>query len=389
MTKKRCWILDAGWQRTRGLIRHPVSSIQYRVIVKHPDKRASIFGRALGTILVFWLVATNLALADAEQDWRKIVELDAMPKVEIKTAEQAQELALQRLDLQEKAIRAFLAGHPADAHAFEGWMRLSHLLAIRSDLQSKPEAYAEALRILDDLESRGATPRGKLPDVAFARITLLMHHTPKPDPAARESLMAYVRKFQTDYPADHRTGDLLAEMATLYDLQPQKKRELLNEALPYAGDDELKQRIHDDLKRLDMLGKPLALKFNSVQGEAVDVAAYRGKVVLVYFFAGWSIPSQQGLVELKRIAEVFPKNKFQVIGISLDQSRPALLGALGRLGVDWPVAFDGKGWESPLARSLGINILPTAWVLDRGGNLRTLNALDNTEAVIRFLVEEK
>ena len=62
---------------------------------------------------------------------------------------------------------------------------------------------------------------------------------------------------------------------------------------------------------------------------------------------------------------------------------------MGKGKIDFPVYFDGKGWESPLARSLGINALPTAWVLDRSGNLRTLNAMNSTEAIITQLLQEK
>ena len=72
-------------------------------------------------------------------------------------------------------------------------------------------------------------------------------------------------------PTDHRNGALLAEMASAYDSEPQKKRDLLNEALRYADTAELKARINDDLKRLGMLGRPLKLKFDSVQGDAIDL----------------------------------------------------------------------------------------------------------------------
>jgi tetratricopeptide (TPR) repeat protein len=335
------------------------------------------------------LLAPAIAFADAEQDWQKIIALDAAPKATVQNAEQAQQLALQAIAQQEKALRVFIATYPNGEHSFEAHLRLAHLLVIRGDLQSRPEAYSEAERIYDTLEKQPSTPREKLSAVAYARITMFMHRAPNPDSATRENLVAYVRKFQRNYPQDHRAAALLAEMATLYDTQPKKKRELLEEALAIADKESLKQRINDDLRRLSMLGKPLALKFDSVQGAPVDVAACRGKVVLVYFFAGWSRPSAQGLAEVKRIAGLFSEKKLQIIGVSLDNTREALIAALGKLGVNWPVAFDGKGWEGELVRSLGINALPTAWLLDRNGNLRTLNALDSTEAAIRALIEEK
>ena len=65
-------------------------------------------------------------------------------------------------------------------------------------------------------------------------------------------------------------------------------------------------------------------------------------------------------------------------------------GILQELGFR-PVAFDGKGWESPLVRSLGINSLPTLWIVDRKGNLRALNARTDREAsaLIAQLLRER
>jgi len=335
------------------------------------------------------LLISNSAFADAEQDWQKIVALDIGPKGEAQTREQARKLMLEHFDQQDHALKLFISTYPGNAHVVEAWLRLSHLLAVRCDLEGKPEYYTAAHKILDKLETDPATPREKLPDVAYARITLLMHHTPNPDGLQRDALMSYVRKFQKDYPNDHRSADLLAEMASLYDSDPKEKRELLDEAMRYAADDATKQRINDDFKRLALLGRPVELKFDSIQGEAIDPSKYHGKVVLVYFFANWSPPSVLGLVEVKRIADQFPKSKFLVIGISLDKTKESLMATVSKIGLDCPVYFDGKGWESPLARSLGINALPTAWVLDRSGDLRTLNAMNNTEAIITQLLQEK
>ena len=91
---------------------------------------------------------------------------------------------------------------------------------------------------------------------------------------------------------------------------------------------------------------------------------------------------------VRQLAEEFSRDKFQPIGISLDEKREALDELLRANKIDWPVHFDGKGWESPLARSLGINTLPTIWIFDRAGNLRTLNARDNSETVVRQLLQE-
>jgi len=339
-------------------------------------------------VILAILVIPVMARADADADWKAIVALDGGPGGNAQDREDARRLLIQHFDRQEHALRSFIAAYPADPHNFEAHMRLSHLLAIRSDIEGNPAYYAAARKVLDDLEKPGAGPADKLADVDYARITLFMHNMLTPDTRERDALMAYVRKFQKDFPADHRVGALLAEMATLYNSDPETQRGILEDAMRYADNNALKSRINDDFKRLAMLNRPLDLKFDSIQGASVDVARYKGKVVLVYFFANWATPSVMALPELKRMSDELPRGKFQMVGISLDKTREALDTTLKRTGIDCPIFFDGKGWESPLVRSLGINAIPAAWLVDREGNVRSLDAIDRTEALIRSLIEE-
>ena len=335
------------------------------------------------------LTTPHAARADALEDWNAITALDDGPKGDAGTRDQARKLMIQHFDEQQRDLQLFIAKYSADSHNFDARMRLSHLLAIRSDLEGKPVYYKQSVAILDDLDRQPGLTPARQADVAYARITLYMHNTMNPDDRARASLTNNVRKFQKDFPGDHRIGGLLAGMASLYDSDPKTKRAMLDEATRYADSDALRQRINDDLKRLAMLGRPPGVKFTSVQGEAIDIAQYKGKVVLVYFFAGWARPSVAALPELQRYSTEFPKTKFQLVCISLDKSREALDATLAKTHLDCPVYFDGKGWESPFARALGINALPTAWLVDRTGNLRSLNALNSTEALIKGLVQEK
>ena len=50
---------------------------------------------------------------------------------------------------------------------------------------------------------------------------------------------------------------------------------------------------------------------------------------------------------------------------------------------------DGKGWESPVVRDLGINGLPTVWLLDGKGRLRSLNALEGAAGKARQLFTDR
>jgi hypothetical protein len=72
--------------------------------------------------------------------------------------------------------------------------------------------------------------------------------------------------------------------------------------------------------------------------------------------------------------------------VSLDTERAPIEGFILSRKIAWPVICDGKSWDSPIVRPLGINTLPTVWLLDREGRLRSLNGLVNTVAQVREMI---
>ncbi len=334
-----------------------------------------------------FLIASALAGtafgAGVEEDWGRVTILDAGPQN--RSGTDARSAALAHLDAQEKALRDFLGAHPQDSHAFEGRLRLSRLLQIKGSIQGSPKSIEEGRRLLDQLDAGATTPEQRV-EVDFARVTLLMRSMRAPTPESRERLHEAARRFQRAHPDDRRLPALLAEVAALFSLQPKTMRALLLEAEPNARDEDLKGRIADDLKRLDLLGQPLPFQASGLNGKPIDLAELRGSVVLLVFFARWSPPSLEALDSLKRTVAQMPNSGVRVVAMSLDPKPEPVSELLRERNLSWPVAFDGKGWESPLIRSLGINALPTVWLLDKQGRLRSLNALESTSSQVRQLL---
>ena len=344
-------------------------------------RRAWFLGAALG-----WMAATAHA-GTADADWKDVTALDAGPQQRAESNTAVRALVVAHLQRQETALRTFLNRHAADSRAFEARMRLARLLQLRGDFEDSPALRAEGRRLLEAL-ARTATPEQRA-EVDFAEITLRMREMRQPTEARREALLAAVRAFQTAHPADRRLAALLTETATLFDAQPRTKEALLTDAQRLASDEELRSRIADDLRRVRMLGSKISLSFTSVQGRAVRLEELRGAPVLVIFFAGFSPPSTAALAAVQRSLAELPAGSVHVLGISLDPSRNACLALLKARGLAWPVACDEKSWESPVVRGFGINALPTVWLLDREGNLRALNALEDTAAKVRALSPER
>ena len=135
-----------------------------------------------------------------------------------------------------------------------------------------------------------------------------------------------------------------------------------------------------------MVGQPVPLRFEPADGDPVDVADHRGKAVLLVFFAAYSPPAVEAVLNLQKASQSLPGDQVQFIGISLDTKPEPLEGFVESQKIKWPIICDLKGWESPLVRSLGINSLPTVWLLDREGRLKSLNALESTATQVKEVV---
>lgn len=123
-----------------------------------------------------------------------------------------------------------------------------------------------------------------------------------------------------------------------------------------------------------LVGKK-AMDFNvkDLDGNDLSLEKYRGNVVLLDFWAVWCKPC---IAEMPNVKGVYEKHKdanFQIIGISLDQSREKLIGYLEKEGITWPQFFDGNGWENWVAQMYGINSIPRMYLIDGDGIIRKAN----------------
>ena len=330
------------------------------------------------------LLATVVFATDADTSWQSITELDGGPKTKARTQTEARQIAVSHMAAQERALRTFLSEHGADPRSFEARLRLSRLLQIRADFEKSDKLRAEAKQWLDAAE-KSANAEQRV-EADFARVTFMMRAQRAVGAINSEQLVAAARRFQSAHPDDRRLAALLVEVATLLDSQPRTKRTLLSDARALTNDEELKARISDDLKRLDLLGGNLSLSFTSAQGDPVDIARLRGKAVVIVFFAEWSPPSTAAMERVKQAVSKYSPEQISVLGISLDKAPEAALQVLREQGVNWPTSCDGKGWLSPTVREFGVNALPTVWLVDQQGRLRSLNAVHTLTSQLRQVV---
>jgi peroxiredoxin len=163
-------------------------------------------------------------------------------------------------------------------------------------------------------------------------------------------------------------------------------REVSTEAAAPAG---VRERAAGILRRAEALGKEFELKFTAVDGREVDLKNFRGKVVLLDFWATWCGPCVAALPTLKQTYEELQKGGLEVIGISFDQDRAKLQAFVKEKEIPWPQYFDGKYWDNEIGRKYGIASIPTMWLIDKKGVLRDAHADVNLSGKVKALLDEE
>ena len=125
------------------------------------------------------------------------------------------------------------------------------------------------------------------------------------------------------------------------------------------------------------LTKPLDIKFTSVDGKDVDLAKLRGKVVLVDFWATWCPPCRGEVPNVVAAYKKYHGQGFDIIGISLDQDKSALLSFTKEHDMTWPQDFDGQGWGNQISSGFGIQSIPAMWLVGKDGKLITTDARED------------
>jgi thiol-disulfide isomerase/thioredoxin len=104
-------------------------------------------------------------------------------------------------------------------------------------------------------------------------------------------------------------------------------------------------------------------------GEPLSIARFKGKVVLVDFWATWCGPCVAELPNVLAAYNKYHDKGFEIIGVSLDQNGDDLKSFLKEKGMVWPQYFDGKGWGSKLGQKYGIDSIPATFLLDQEGKI--------------------
>jgi len=162
--------------------------------------------------------------------------------------------------------------------------------------------------------------------------------------------------------------------------------ELIAQGYAKSTNPELKQMadktVENGRKRVSLIGRPFVVNGVKADGTPFDWSQYRGKVVLVDFWATWCGPCVQELPHIQKAYENYHDRGLEVVGVNLDHQPQALQNFFKYNTLPWTTVVsedpNAMGFNNPLAVACGVETIPFVVLVNGEGIVVALHARGST-----------
>jgi peroxiredoxin len=127
--------------------------------------------------------------------------------------------------------------------------------------------------------------------------------------------------------------------------------------------------------KLSIGSVPIAFSVKDIEGHSVSLDDYKGKVLLIDFWATWCIPCMEEVPSILAAYDKYEAQGFEVLGISLDREsqRARFETKIVEHGMRWRHVCDGMHWKAKVAQQYDVSNIPFTILIGRDGKIAGLN----------------
>jgi thiol-disulfide isomerase/thioredoxin len=323
---------------------------------------------------------------DANAAWQRMLTLlRPLPAA----ADGSKTAEVERLTSLEKTADSFWQRFPEDSRIWDAKLVVLQTRLDRDALTGKKSDLRALASDTREIAESKAAPNGTRAEAAYLLVeTRAGAIAESRDASQLGAFDADVKWLAETFPGTRQALQAELVRLELYTRVAPAKADALLKEMAASKDPRLAGEAQRRLAAKELMTKPLELKFTSVDGAEIDLAKLRGKVVLVDFWATWCGPCR---VEIPNVVNTYKKHHpkgFEIIGISLDRDKDKLLAYTKEQQMTWPQYFDGRVWENEISSRFGITGIPTMWLVDKKGYIRTMEARADLDGQVAKLLAE-
>jgi peroxiredoxin len=180
----------------------------------------------------------------------------------------------------------------------------------------------------------------------------------------------------------------------IYGMNLSELEEITNKLSPELIENKYTKQLYSQIKTLRILEPGMvAPEFsqNNTEDKSVKLADFKGKYLLIDFWASWCGPCRKANSTVVEIYNKYWKNNFTILGISMDSDKDKWLEAIETDGLTWTQVSALEGWKNPIAKMYAVNSIPHAILIDPEGKVvkRGIQASELDELLESLLATKK